>query len=353
MSGFSRLRIPVVTGSALSIVVGGLAPIAEAADKPRRASATSATVTEAGVKWFFDTSTNANTGSGGFCLSEASYAAAHPVTTLNGGNVSSTLTDGFDGGLCVAVNGVQYADPLNNITVLPVAGGSVVSAGAGTLSGLSVQSQYFVFSSMTAVRMLTSFTNPTAAPISVTVKVDTNFGSDSSTNYVQADLGGANPPGVLAGDRWTVSMQSYSGTTSSDPRIAMFRYSTGAASIPTVDAASGVNGTDDFRDVHSITVAPGATVNIMKFAYIGNSKAEAIAFAQNNFGTTTALSNAGLLIQLTQSQIANTVNIGQAAAAEPIAVPALGAGALAGLGLLVAAGAMVGRRRKESETGVQ
>jgi len=358
-AGFSRLRVPVIAGSAISVALGGFAPLIQAADKARPAQpagplAASGTVAVAGVNWGYSNSTSGNTGSSGFCLVEASYAAAHPVTTVGGMSVSATLNDALDGGLCLAVSGVEYADPANNITLTTIAAGTVLAGAPATMSGLTVTHEYLLFNGFTAARMISTFTNPTAAAITVPVKIDTNLGSDSNTIYVQSDTGGASPAGVVNADRWTVTMQAYSGTTSSDPRIAMFRYSTGASSVPTVDTTppSGVNGSDDYRDVHTVTVAPGQTVRIMKVIYVGNSKAESLAFAQANFTTTDALRARGLLAGLSDPQIATIANLGPSAfVAEPArAVPALGGAGLAALGLLVAGAAVGGRRRQRKES---
>ena len=60
-------------------------------------------------------------------------------------------------------------------------------------------------------------TNPTGSPISMRVGTANNLGSDSNTLLVNTSDGDTT---AELTDTWVTSMQNYSGTTSSDPRLA-------------------------------------------------------------------------------------------------------------------------------------
>ena len=80
---------------------------------------------------------------------------------------------------------------------------------------------------------------------------------------------------VDTSDNWVASMQNYSGSTSSDPRLAhVFQNSYGSTRTSSV---LFVNGDDNPTWTFNITVDPGQTVAILHFASGQPSKAEAEA----------------------------------------------------------------------------
>jgi hypothetical protein len=101
-----------------------------------------------------------------------------------------------------------------------------------------------------------------------------NLGSDSNTIITGTSNGTLVP---TTSDTWVATMQNYSGTTSSDARLAHVMQGPGAL-VP-LNKINFVNGDDNPYWAYQLTLAPGKTAIIMNFAVAQPSKAAAAAKA--------------------------------------------------------------------------
>src|SRR5262249_21297231 len=91
--------------------------------------------------------------------------------------VAPGLSDAYDGAFVLEVNGVAFKDPDGVVDLT----GSTLTSDVVTLSGLQTQVQYFFDPNSPTVRVLFSFTNPSANTIAVVATVDSDLGSDGAT----------------------------------------------------------------------------------------------------------------------------------------------------------------------------
>ncbi|HEX7138643.1 MAG TPA: DUF11 domain-containing protein [Vicinamibacterales bacterium] len=249
-----------------------------------------------GLKYFINTNVTFSTSSSASgAASEASYTHAIAASTSAGGVVSSTLNDMFDGynALCVSLTNSTGPCATGNANFViynkngPASVDSTVPAvaectgrqwvlPAKAIGGLSVQRKVYVPPNDRYIRWMNIFTNTTGLPITFTMVTSNNLGSDSNTVVVTTSSGDAV---VTPGDLWATSFQQFSGSTSSDPRIAHVFQGSGA---PTpVANIHFVNGDDRPYWVYSITLAPGQTKIIVNYAAGLGTKAAAAAQAAN------------------------------------------------------------------------
>lgn len=228
-----------------------------------------------GVDFFVNTDiTFATSSSASAAMSEASFTNATVATTLNGGTVSSTLNDAFDGynTLCLDVSGANagscetgnanfeiYND--NGPASLACSNRAVVFPEA-LLGGVDVSRQVYVPAGSQWARWLNSFTNNGASPVTFRAAIANNLGSDSGTILTGSASG-----------QWYGTMQDYSGTTSSDPRLGHVLGQSGAPLAPS--DTNFVNGDDNPYWGYSITVQPGETVSFLNYVAVQATKAGA------------------------------------------------------------------------------
>lgn len=322
-------------------------------DKPehghrgRKVSGGISLVDSGGLQYFFNTnvlSTTSSSASG--AASDATYTAAVNATTSAGGGVSTTLSDAFDGynTLCVSLTGAltqcSTGDPsfaIYNQTGAPPAtecGARQLVYPAQAIGGLSVSRKVFVPANDQFARWLNLFTNTTGAPITFSMVTANNLGSDSSTKIVSSSNGNAT---AELTDTWVSTFQSYSGSTSSDPRLGHVLQGLGAT-VP-LALIHFADGEDTPYWGYTITLSPGETKIIASFVTGQPSKAAANAKAAQIAGLpdTTLQCLAGNERQ----QIANF-----APPQNVVEVPALGELGFAILAVaLTAAGLLVLRRR--------
>ena len=246
-----------------------------------------------GMKYFVNTNiTFATTSSASAAMSEASFTAAQPATTLNGATTASTLNDAFDGYNALFVDVAPFADPpaaqtgnaefipYNQLGAAPVVDSSIdpectnreVVFPTAALGGLDVHREVWVPGDGNYSRTLNVVTNPTGAAISARLITGNNIGSDSNTMLVGSSSADAT---AEVTDTWVTSMQNFSGVTSADPRLGHVLQGVGAP-VP-LSVMEFVNGDDNPDWGWDVTVQPGETVRIVTFVVAEYTKARAEA----------------------------------------------------------------------------
>lgn len=129
---------------------------------------------------------------GGGCNSTDGFTPLY-----DGGYVGSD--DAFDDGFVVSVGATVYKDP----DALATREGNVVKAGApANVEGLLVSGTARAIQTSPTLQYLVKMRNPTAAAINKTIQVDTDLGSDNTTNVLATSNGNLTHENA---DRWLVS----------------------------------------------------------------------------------------------------------------------------------------------------
>jgi CSLREA domain-containing protein len=137
-----------------------------------------------------------------------------------------------------------------------------------TLAGLSVSREITVpnAGSQDFARTVDSFQNPTASPITTTVHIVGNLGSDAATRVFATSSGDSTPS---PNDEWF-------GTDGGPGTTAVVSIVHGPAGlVPTAEDIIG----DNIEWTYTITVQPGQTVKLAAFTIQASSEANAIAEA--------------------------------------------------------------------------
>ena len=246
-----------------------------------------------GLEFYVNTNiTFATTSSASAAMSEASFTTSVTATTLNGGTTQSTLNDAFDGynTLCVDVAGANGNCETGNPSYviynkLGLANSNESCAEEGvdfptmnvdngtTVANLDVTRQVYVPAGGDFARWLNTFTNKDSVPVTFRAAIANNLGSDSNTISTGSSAGGTVSNGVT----WFGTMQNYSGTTSSDVRLAHVLGGSGGA-VGTSDL-NYANGDDNPFWGYTLTLQPGETVTIANFVAGAGTKADANATA--------------------------------------------------------------------------
>lgn len=223
-------------------------------------------------------------------------AAASPVVlpqTVNAGTTSWFVADEgstgggpFVGGGCPGGPGLtivdatipSHGDPFDNAYQLFIDGtiftvgatvdvtGTTLTAGPATFSGLEVRYEMYFSPTVQAARLLATFSNPTASPISATIEVPVNFGSDGGTTVEATSSGDTS---YTAADRWLVTSDSGPG----DPVNTTVFYGPGTPNVAPTSVTSTVfscAGSQGAGATFPITVPAGETRSLMFFAGLGN-----------------------------------------------------------------------------------
>lgn len=240
-----------------------------------------------GLRYFINTDiTFATTSSASGAMSEASYTGPVMATTSAGGVVASTLNDAFDGynTLCIGPTGAttacatgspDYTIYNNNGPATTECGGRQVVYPVQTIGALSVTRKVFVPANDAFGRWLNLVTNTDASPQTLSVTIANNLGSDANTVIVTSSNG--NPTAELT-DRWVSTFQNYSGTTSSDVRLAHVLQ--GPSRRAGLAAVTFADGDDNPFWSYTFTLQPGERGIIMNFVTPAPSKAAAAAKAE-------------------------------------------------------------------------
>ncbi len=307
------------------VPLGGVTPAA---------TGSQALIDNAGVKYFINTDITFSTSSSASgAMSEASYTHAVAASTLNGGTVSSTLNDAFDGynTLCLSLNNtVATCETGNANFVIYNKNGPATTECTGTTSGVNrqvvfpvqtsgsiqLQRKVFVPDNDSFARWLNYFTNTGATPQTVTMVIANNLGSDANTVVVDSSNGNAT---AEVTDTWVSSFQNFSGTTSSDPRQASVFQGPGA-SVP-LAGINYVNGDDNPFWGYTFTLNPGQTRIIMNFVALGPTKASVAAKAASLVSTPT-----NSLQCMTNTERTELANFNAVPTATPPTIPIPGPG---------------------------
>lgn len=300
--GFDRLRLAAVVATAAGSLFG-------AARSARAGS--SVTITQGGATWYVHNSGSGpgtapfNTSCGGGVRAtrgEAKTPVA-PQGTGNGCamNITSASTaaqsDAYDGFFLMAVNGTQYRDPDGVFTTTATS----VSGSPATIAGLTVSGDYQFFTTAPVVRAIYTYTNPTAAPITVAVAMGYNVGSDKST-LINATADGDLV--VETNDAWQVSSE---GDPSGDPVVTLSRFGAGGAIGVSSSTVVLANGEEDQIDNYQLTVPANSTRRLMFFSRVDPTIAAATAAAPT-FNSIATVQGAGFLSGLTAQQIGEIAN---------------------------------------------
>lgn len=207
----------------------------------------------------------------GYSTTEAAVFA-EDVDPADPWAVDPVVGDGLDGMFTVVVDGVVYGssacttpagegEPECDYTVDISAAGddTVVTAPTETMAGLEVAVQQRFYAVGDLSRTLVSFRNPTAAAVTATVEIVSDYGSDWDTT-LEGDSSGDED--VSPADRWFVTGDDEGG----DP-VVTTAWAGPAATLAPTDAFLGAVRQEEGESLvsYELTVAPGATVHLAYF----------------------------------------------------------------------------------------
>ncbi|MFO0650315.1 MAG: MopE-related protein [Polyangiales bacterium] len=191
------------------------------------------------------------------------------------GSVCNGTGDSYDVGQYLTVNGTAFPISTRSTELTD----RQVVTGPATLAGLQVTRKIYVPPTTGAgwARFLEVLTNPTSAPITAAIRIQTNAGSDGSTTIITSSSGDT---AFTTADRWLTTDDSDGG---GDPSLNHNFWGAGAAVPPTtvgmtVFECAGPQG--PFVEF-SVTVPAGATRVIMHFAGQGPNQATVQATARS------------------------------------------------------------------------
>lgn len=269
-------------------------------------STTGATLTGGGATW----TDIGNTGSG-FGVGDAA----------TGGQ-----DDAFDNALTFQVNGTTYDTPGGTFDL----DGQTATGAIANLAGLDVRTTFYADPSSPTLRTLFTLFNPTGGDIAVTVRMQTDVGSDGATRTIATSSGGL---GFTTADRWIVTDDTPLGGTGGDPANTHVIAGPGAATLPSlVDLALYPSGTQGVRADYELVLGAGAIRSLLFFNQIHTTPDLAVASA----GRFDSLSPGdALLAGLSDAELARVANFSFGAAVVGVPEPASTAlAALAGVALL-------------------
>jgi len=187
------------------------------------------------------------------------------------GQLLQGTANAFDGLNRLQVGAIDYAPPL------PAPGlvndGRTVLTASQTLAGLTVSREITVpnTGSEDFARTIDVFTNTTGSPITTTVRIVGNLGSDDATTvWATSD-----------GDTLVETTDQWIGTDDADGsgNPAIIHYIHGPRGLtPTMVGLVGDRG-DNIEWTYDLTVPTGQTVRLAHFTILGNTRAEAEAAA--------------------------------------------------------------------------
>jgi hypothetical protein len=189
------------------------------------------------------------TSAGGF-----NWDFAVPGDFLPSGAMSDGTSDAYDGCYTLRVAGTAY-QPVGTATTTMA--GRQIEYPTQALSGLTVQRIVYVpAADHNYARYLEIFSNPSGAPITVTITVDGNLGSDGGTIITGSSSGDS---AFSTADQWLTTDDFDGG---GDPSLAHVVQGSGPA-VPT--SASSISF-DNIAYSWSLTVPAGGRAAIMHFA---------------------------------------------------------------------------------------
>jgi MYXO-CTERM domain-containing protein len=186
------------------------------------------------------------------------------------GTIGNGSIDSYDVGQSLKVDGAYFPDA--TATQVSELSGRQVVFGPMTMSGLEVTRKVYVPSTEGWARFVEIFDNPTAAPISVTVQIETNFGSDSSTVTTATSSGDTT---FTTADYWAATDDSSDG--SADPSLVHNYWTPGAQVAPSAvsETTYSCAGTQGHLVTFDLTVPANGTLALMHFASQNGNRANA------------------------------------------------------------------------------
>lgn len=214
---------------------------------------------------------------GGWCGADNLQPTGGTCGTVQGlGVIDAHLTDprksdAFDGGLVLFVDDAR----------LPITAGQLflenaVLIGPVTLSGLEVSITYAALGSSPTLRTLVEVHNPTGAPISTTIALATNVGSDDNTLIRGTSSGDDNVTDV---DRWVITSDKET-PSPNDPVNTHVVAGPGTPAV-TPTLATRVFDCSDSKDPngvlarYALTVGPGEIQSVLLFNQLHREVSEA------------------------------------------------------------------------------
>jgi hypothetical protein len=167
-------------------------------------------------------------------------------------------SDAFDGGLALSVDGTAFTDSDGEITSLGQPGPFEPTLGPEPIAGVNVTRKERALLRTPTLRSLVGFRNNGGSPVTLTVRWDSNLGSDSSEE-VRASSSGNLSYGL--GDRWVVSSDAASGP--SDPVLTFVLFGKRARERPNLivnNFGSGCFGVE-----YEVTVPANGTRYLLFF----------------------------------------------------------------------------------------
>ena len=232
---------------------------------------------------------------------------------IQGGQLAGVQGQAFDGSFVMTVNGTVFYAPHGVVDLT----GTTLTA-TSQMSGLTVTAQFYFDPNSPTVRVVYTYTNPTGAPIHISVQWQNYLGVNGSgggPGIVSGHTAQAAPRALAlhprdivatssgdtiesAADHWVIT------NISGQPYIDMVRYGPGATITPTaIQAPSSTNGL--LVDQYNITVPAGQARGLMFFARLSANQGAAVA-GSSAFNSTGSLGS--LLTGVTPQQQANIVN---------------------------------------------
>lgn len=183
------------------------------------------------------------------------------IAVIDANLIDPAKDDAFDGGLLLFVGGEQLPATASVST-----DDGIVRFGPETLAGLQVVQSFTALQTSPTLRTLVSLRNPTAAPISTTVQVATNVGSDNHTLIRATSDGDAT---VSNADRWIVT----SDDQPPDQSDAINTHVVAGPGTPPVTPSLATRVFDCTDDTdpngvlasYDLTVGPGEIQNLLLF----------------------------------------------------------------------------------------
>ncbi len=254
---------------------------------------------------------------------------------------TSTLGDAFDGYGGIFLDGAPYNDTDGIVDIT----GSTLTTDPDTMpNGLSVSSQYHVFTNKRVTRIIHSLYNPTATTITTRAAIGGNLGSDDSTTIPNTSN---NNQTVELGDTWVITHDGsvYAGIANGDPILThVVASSEGIDAIPLQIPGGGgqpaaaskyksnkegsqtqggpPSASDNISFGYDVEILAGETQHLVWFVQMSDDIDEANTSLPNYTNTDAAIA-AGLYINLPAGMTGNGINWAAPAAvlAPPVNVP--------------------------------
>jgi hypothetical protein len=322
-SAFEKLKLaPIALAAGAGMMLAAAAPGQAAVVSLRQ------TVIQGGVKYSAISNSRVTSP-----LNQLPGATGSSAYGFRDARIVGGRTDAFDNFAGITVNGISFNQPNDQVDLTTTGAGTFVNTITPvSLGGINTSLDYFMSASRPTLRVFGTFTNTTASPLSAAIAYGGNLGCDNTCIIEDTSTGDATFQSPL--DRWFITSD---GPVDSDPFLTFVRFGSGgqlASSTPAVPGEDFNSSFDNFADIWTLSLAPGETQSLMWFVNFNDSLAAAQAGTPvfNNLST---LGAAGLLADLSPTQIAGTANWKQEpAATTPEPSSLVGLGGLLGLGLL-------------------